>query len=1050
MNDKLCDVLFNFKIANNMKINCNNREMYSQMICYLNDNYTHDLIILVPSINEANVIYNSLNNYLDNVYLFLEDEYLTKKALSVSPEFTFSRLQFLNEFENNKKRILITDINGFMKKLPNKTKYREKYLSIKQKETIKRDKIIKKLLDIGYEKTSLVTEVGEFAIRGFVIDIFPVNSLIPYRIELFDDEIEQIREFEVETQRSIKEKKEIIIKPAKDEYSESFSNIINYLENPFLIIQDENEIYKAQENINIQKKYYEDDELYDYKKHTSEKKLFVNVLDYFVDSNINVEVKNIVDKLDSIDNFITFVKEKKEKIYFFSNNIKIINKIKELNLNIYKFVFHGLNTSLFVNNNYYISDKDIFPINNNTNFKSISKIQNTKKITDLKNIKIGDYVVHKVYGIGIYGGIVTIEKNNVKKDYLLIKYKGTDKLYLPVSSMTSLYKYSSKEGKKPKIYKLNSLEWEKTKFKIKKKISDISKQLIEVSKERNKIKIEPMNIVFPEESVFANEFEYVETIDQIKAIKEIEEDLKSDKPMDRLLCGDVGYGKTEVIFRAMFKVIMHGKQVVYLCPTTLLSNQQYNSALERFKNFHLNIELLNRYTSEKDAKRIINDLKTGKTDIVFGTHKLFNEKIIYKELGLLIIDEEHKFGVEHKEKIKKIKNSVHVLSVSATPIPRSLQMSLVGVRNLSLIETAPLNRFPVQTYVINYNELLIKEALEKEISRQGQSFVLYNNINGMEVVLKKLKALIPNATIAYAHGQLSKEQSEQTMKDFVEKKIDVLLTTTIIENGVDIPNANTIIVLNAQNFGLSQLYQIRGRVGRSDRIAYAYFMYNSSQILNELSRKRLEAIKEFTELGSGYKLSMRDLSIRGAGDILGKEQAGFIDSVGIDLYLELVNEELNNKPVEVENNINIDDVQTHIDKTYSDDDDIIIELHNKINAINDINDYKIISREIKDRFGCLDNTLERYLEQELLESSLNKLNIKIMKNDKYKVSLILKEDLYKKLIIEDLFVETTKLSSKFNFEYRGNNIIITLNKLNLDEDFLKLLNKLLLYIIKSI
>ena len=514
--------------------------------------------------------------------------------------------------------------------------------------------------------------------------------------------------------------------------------------------------------------------------------------------------------------------------------------------------------------------------------------------------------------------------------------------------------------------------------------------------------------------------------------------------MERLLCGDVGYGKTEVIFRAIYKTVINGKQVAYLCPTTLLSFQQYEAALNRFKNHGINIDLINRHFTNKEIQQKINKLKEGKIDVIFGTHRLLSNDVEYKDLGLLVIDEEHRFGVEQKEKIKKLKSNVHVLSVSATPIPRSLQMSLVGIKDLSIIESAPKNRYPVQTYVIEYNEMLIREVILKELSRNGQVFILYNNITNMEETLLKYKKLIPEAKIAYAHGKMNKEQMQDIILDFKNNKYNVLISTTIIENGIDIPNANTIIVIDSDRFGLSQLYQIRGRVGRSNRIAFAYLMYKKEKVLNTNAIKRLNAIKEFTELGSGYKISMCDLSIRGAGDILGQEQAGFIDSVGYSMYMELINEEMNGIVEEEEEKELIPiDVETHIGKEYSDENSIIIEIHKKINGITNKKELNEVLKEIKDRFGMTNNSLELYAHEKYLEKLIAITNVRIMENDNLKTIIKIKKDTYENLSVEKLFIESNKITTKFNFTYKNNDIIITLLKASLEKNYIYYLEKLL-------
>jgi transcription-repair coupling factor (superfamily II helicase) len=622
---------------------------------------------------------------------------------------------------------------------------------------------------------------------------------------------------------------------------------------------------------------------------------------------------------------------------------------------------------------------------------------------------------------------------------------------LPVENIDKLYKYSSKEGMKPTIYRLNSNEWKKTKQKIKAKIKDISDELLRIYRKRQSAKVIPFEKDNEVQKIFESEFIYDETPDQLKVTREIKNDLESDKPMDRLLCGDVGYGKTEVIFRTIFKTVMNNKQVMYLCPTTILSYQQYLSALDRFKSFAVNMELLNRNRTKKEADEVIEKLKSGKVDVIFGTHRLLSNDVEFNNLGLLIIDEEHRFGVEHKEKIKKFKENVHVLSVSATPIPRSLQMSLVGIRDLSLIDTPPKKRYPVQTYVIEYNELLLREAVIKEISRDGQVFILYNKIDDIDSLCQKYSNLIPEAKIRYAHGRIDKEEIQQTLIDFMNNEFNVLISTTIIENGIDIPNANTMIIIDADRFGLSQLYQIRGRVGRSDRIAYAYLMYNKFRVLTETALKRLDAIKEFTELGSGYKISMRDLSIRGSGDILGKEQAGFIDSVGMELYLELVNESVHNIEDEAEDKAApITDVSTHIDDNYSSDDEIIIDLHKKIKAITNLEELQLLKNEITDRFGKIDETLEVYMYETLLEKIMEKTNIKIFENTNKMISIRLDDEVINKINVEKLFLQSTKINSKFKFEYKNKFLLISLTKTTLEKSYIFYMYELLSNIEKEI
>lgn len=1045
---KLYKEIFDFKIERDNKISISNNEIYNQMLLYIFFSMPNDLIILTPNLNEANKLYNNLHNYTEDLYIFPEDDFLTKKAIATSPELLYMRLKLLNNIKKKEKKIVICHLNSYLKKLENPNNYENKKISFKIGKNFNRNDIINKLLEIGYKKESLVTNTGEFSIRGFVLDIFPIHEDKPIRIELFDEEIEKIKIFDENTQLSIKEVEEAQVLPIRDEYNEGTSSIIDYLNNPILLMQDKNQIINAENTLKEQIKYYESkDNNYKFLKEiNSNFTIYVDLLDNTLNYDYIFKAEENKNYNENIKEFLNDLNNQKEKILYSTNSI--LNKEIKKNIKDVQIIEENINQGFKYKNIRYFSSNDLKKDTSKLRYDTGYKLG--RRINDLNKLTVGDYVVHKTNGIGVYMGVQTLTKNHIKKDYILIKYKGNDKLYLPVEDINKLYKYSSKEGAKPKIHSLNSIEWKKTKLRIKGKIKEIREELLKLYQERSKSTTEPFNAQSPMEDLFAAEFEYEATVDQIKSFEEIKKDMESSKPMDRLLCGDVGYGKTEVIFRAMFKAVLNNKQVMYLCPTTLLSHQQYNSAVERFKNFGVSIAVLNRYTTLKEAKEIINKLKDKKIDIIFGTHRLLSNDIEFGDLGLLVIDEEQRFGVSHKEKIKKYKNNVHVLSVSATPIPRSLQMSLAGIRDLSLIETAPKNRYPVQTYVINYDEMILREVILKELARKGQVFILYNRIEKMPALVEKYKKLIPEARINYAHGAMPKAQIGDIMYDFTNGNFDVLISTTIIENGIDIPNANTIIVEDADLFGLAQLYQIRGRVGRSDRIAYAYLMYNKSKLLTETAVKRLEAIKEFTDLGSGYKIAMRDLSIRGAGDLLGTEQAGFIDSVGVDLYLDLINEEISDISDEDENKkVSIDDVETHIDEKYTTDDDIIIELHKKINSINTKEELKKLENEIEDRFGILGSSIKDYLYQEYLEKLLENLNIEIMINDNSKIQLKIKENIYKNLSIEELFIKTTQINTKFNFNYRNNYIILSLQKNNLERPYIYYLVSVMEYINKE-
>ena len=974
------------------------------------------------------------------MYLFPEDDLISKKAIAASPELLFMRVNLLNKISSKENKIVILHLNSYLKKLPNTENYINRKIKIAKGNKIDRNKLINQLIENGYKRESVVYNISDFAVRGFVIDIFPIEEENPIRIELFDDEIESIKYFNIIDQKSMKNIDSIEIGLIKDDFGENDYSIRDYMKNSIVIYTNFNQIKEQEKMLLPQIKYLElEKEIFSLNDLIKDEDIYLDTIN---NKNYDLKIESTsIEKYESNkQKFVHDIVNNNGTLY--TNNINLINYLLKINKKI-KIKKETLNSGFMYKNNYFYSDSNLFDTYRKNEL--VKQQSYGDKIFSIDGINIGDYVVHRKSGIGIYKGITTIEKNGLKRDYLLIQYKGNDRLYMPVEDISKLYKYTAKEGTIPTINKLNSVEWTKTKLKIKERIKNITSELLKIYKERNKATVIPFDKDDESQLLFENEFEYDETVDQIKAINEIKSDLEKPRPMERLLCGDVGYGKTEVIFRAIYKTVMNGKQVAYLCPTTLLSHQQYNNALERFKNYGVNIDLINRHFTNKQVQEKIKRLKEGKIDVIFGTHRLLSKDVQYKDLGLLVIDEEHRFGVEQKEKIKELKSNVHVLSVSATPIPRSLQMSLVGIRDLSLIESAPKNRYPVQTYVIEYNEMLIREVILKEISRRGQSFILYNNITNMENLVNKYKKLIPEARICFAHGKMSKNEMNDIIYDFTNKKYDVLISTTIIENGIDIPNANTIIVIDSDKFGLSQLYQIRGRVGRGERIAFAYLMYKKEKVLNTNAIKRLDAIKEFTELGSGYKISMRDLAIRGAGDILGKEQAGFIDSVGVNMYLDLINEEVNgvDNDKEEETDIIPINVETHIGEEYTDESNILIELHKKINGITNKKELNDILSEIRDRFGMTNHSLELYAHEKYLEKLLIITMVKITENDNLKTVLKIKKEVYENISVEKLFVESTKITTKFNFNLKNNTIIITLLKATLEKNYIYYLEELL-------
>ena len=582
------------------------------------------------------------------------------------------------------------------------------------------------------------------------------------------------------------------------------------------------------------------------------------------------------------------------------------------------------------------------------------------------DLKVGDYVVHSNYGIGIFIGVNTITADGTTKDYIKIKYQGDDILYVPTNQLDSVRKYVGGDEQSLKINKLGSKDWINTKTKVKKNLREVARELIELYAKRE----HSQGFAYPEDTPWQDQFEasfpYQETDDQLRCIEEVKKDMELQKPMDRLLCGDVGYGKTEVAMRAAFKAVMGGKQVAYLVPTTVLAQQQYQSFKERMNEFPVKIEVLNRFKTVKEQAEIVKKLRLGEIDIVVGTHRILSKDIEFKDLGLLIIDEEHRFGVKAKEKIKHYKTNIDVLTMTATPIPRTLHMSIVGVRDMSVIYEPPQNRKPVQTYVLEYDEEVVREAITKELERGGQVFYLFNNVENIQRKAEQIRELVEEAKVDYAHGRMTGEKIEEIMQDFVDKKTNVLVCTTILESGIDIPNANTIIVENADRMGLAQLYQIRGRVGRSDRQGYAYITYKRDKLLSEVADKRLKAIKEFTEFGSGFKIAMRDLEIRGAGSLIGEIQHGHMDQVGYDTYCHLLNEvvsEIQGKEVKKEIEVQIDlDVTSYIPDTYISDSSQKIEIYQDIALCRTEEDIQNVIDEVIDRFGNMPSELENLME----------------------------------------------------------------------------------------
>lgn len=1044
-----------------------------------------NILVVCNSLYEANMMYQSLSNYID-VLFFPMDDFLTSEALAISPELKVSRIETINKILNSKRCVVVTNLMGYLRFLPCVDVFRNSIINLDVGNDYVINNLVDKLVNIGYVRESLVNKTGEIAVRGFVLDIYPVNCVNPIRIEFWGDTIDSIKFFNVDTQLSIESVNSISIIPNSEFLVESdvpFSfrlqkNLISYCDvvniggylgdyslffnnfdhvlTGYNLLVDEIFNYNVSCNLDGSTKY-----MFDFNEIKNS-----NIISFMsFDNSISYDNSISFSSYD-IDIFSSGVSKINERLDEYVSSLKTIviclndrykvNKLLD-NLDRDDIVFTDINNIVcdkinlvvkrinkgFIFNNYVvIGENELFNkrssvYNYNSNFKLGSKIR------DINKLEIGDYIVHFSHGIGKYAGICSLNKNGLMKDYILLLYRDDDKLYVPVEKIDFISKYSSSNGHNPVLSKLGGKDWEKIKKRVSKRVEDIAYDLLDLYAKREAM------VGFSHlpdsdfQKSFEKEFPYQITPDQLRATLEIKKEMESPHPMDRLLCGDVGYGKTEVAFRAIFKAIMSNKQCALLCPTTILSNQHYNNAFDRFSNYPVRIAVLNRFVSSKKQKEILNDLSEGKIDLLIGTHRILSDDVVFKDLGLLVIDEEQRFGVKHKEKIKNFKSSVDVLTLSATPIPRTLQMSMVGIRSLSLIETPPCNRYPVQTYVLASNMQVIKDAIYKEFSRGGQVFILYNHVDDLASKALEISKLVPDARIVYAHGRMNKNELEDVMFKFINHEFDILLCTTIIETGIDIPNVNTLIIEDADKFGLAQLYQIRGRVGRSNKIAYCYLMYDNSKILSEIAVKRLNAIKEFTELGSGFAIAMRDLSIRGAGDILGSEQSGFIDSVGVDLFLSMLDNQVKLLKGEDVTDLTSDlsdkpivEVSTSIDDSYVNDEEVKILIHKKINMIDSYEKLESVKYELEDRFGKITDDMYIYMHQEWLDKLAKKLGISDVKQVRDIIEIYLPYDLTNNLNVQELFIRCNNFGRMFRFNLKNKRLLISLSSKGLDKHFI--------------
>lgn len=1010
------------------------------------------------------------------------------------------RLRGIESIIKGQGGVFILSIDALMDRVVPLSEIKKNRVTISLETEISEQEITKEFTAMGYERAPFVEAAGEFAVRGGIIDIYPFTSDCPYRIELWGEEVDSIRSFDAQSQRSIEEIKSLTVYPAT-EIVLSEERITAGLKK----IQAEYEdlaakfhsAFETDKEVRLKKEYKR------LKEELSELSMLIGVegyLPYFYDKLVSFldyfpkETTVYVDEPQHVEErgkgfYLEFTESMKSRLeagYLLPSQMETVSCFEEALSRLMKQqtvflsalaseVKYAPGTETFFmeaksvqsyNNSFeqlvkdlkryqkkdyrilvvspsvtrakrlaedmrengltvtydkkpseemapgqivitpgklksgieypetkwvLISESDIFSGRKEKRRKKAAFKGKGEKIKNFADISIGDYVVHEKHGVGIYRGIEKITVNNVEKDYISIEYKGGDNLFILASALDQIAKYASANAKKPRLNKLGGNEWKKTTKRVKGQVRETAKELVELYAVRQAKE----GYVCDKDTVWQKEFEemfpYEETQDQLNAIEDVKRDMESTKIMDRLICGDVGYGKTEVAIRAAFKAVTNGKQVAYLVPTTILAQQHYNTFCERFKNYPMTVRVMSRFCSPKEQKETMEGLKKGIVDVVIGTHRLLSKDMKYKDLGLLIIDEEQRFGVGHKEKIKTLKKDVDVLSLSATPIPRTLHMSLIGIRDMSILEEPPHDRRAIQTYVMEYNEELVKEAVHREMTRGGQVYYVYNRVNNIAEITSGLQKLLPDAKVAFAHGQMRERELENIMMQFMEKEIDVLVSTTIIETGLDIPNVNTMIIHDANQLGLSQLYQLRGRVGRSNRNAFAFLMYKRDTLLKETAEKRLQAIREFTDLGSGYKIAMRDLEIRGAGNLLGEEQSGHMEAVGYDLYCKMLNDAVLRLKGELSEDSDFDttldlNIDAFLPSAYIRNEVEKLELYKRISAIDTRDEMEDMQDELLDRFGDLPAAVVNLLHIALLKSMAHHAYMTDVKQKGEKVS----------------------------------------------------------------
>ena len=996
----------------------------THMIYALSDGCPYTVIVLSDE-EKAKKMLDEYRFLEENVCFYPAKDFLFYQADIHGKELVRERIEAIRMMlEKGKYGVtIIATFDAFMDKMVSKENLQKQIMTLKAGDVVDLEQLICQISGLGYDREAQINGPGQFAVRGGILDIYPLTEELPIRMEFWGDEIDSIRTFDVDSQRSVENLQEITIYPGDESKNGKNVSFLDYfpesdtalfLDEPVRLLergqQVEDEVRKANEMraLDWEEKGIASEEPQFYSTEEVTKKVnrfssvglsaLENKHKYFQINEIyNIQTKSVNpynNSFEMLTKDLSRLKRSKYRVVLISGSRtrakRLAEDLRDYDLSSFYsdtperevkpgeiMVCYG---HIEVGYEYpmikymVISETDIF--GKHKKKKKKRKTYEGQKIQDFTDLKPGDYVVHENHGLGIYRGIEKIEVDKVVKDYMKISYADGGNLYILATQLDLIQKYASADAKKPKLNKLGGQEWNRTKKKVRGAVQQIAKDLVELYATRQ----EKTGFIYEQDTVWQREFEemfpFEETEDQLLAIEAVKKDMESPKIMDRLICGDVGFGKTEIAVRAAFKAVQENKQVVYLVPTTILAQQHYNTFVQRMKDFPVRVDLLCRFRTPLEQKKTLDDLTKGQVDIVIGTHRVLSKDVQFKDLGLLIIDEEQRFGVQHKEKIKKLKDNVDVLTLTATPIPRTLHMSLIGIRDMSVLEEAPVDRMPIQTYVMEYNDEMVREAIERELSRQGQVYYVYNKVKDIAEITDRIQKLVPDANVSFAHGQMGERQLENIMYDFINGEIDVLVSTTIIETGLDIPNANTIIIHDSDKMGLSQLYQLRGRVGRSNRMAYAFLLYRRDKLLKEVAEKRLTAIREFTDLGSGVKIAMRDLEIRGAGNLLGEEQHGHMEAVGYDLYCKMLNEAVKHLKGELPEDVYTTTIDINIDayipNSYIANEYQKLDIYKRIAAIETEEERDDMLEELIDRFGEPPKKVQQLLRIAQLKAAAHK------------------------------------------------------------------------------